>query len=138
MEVSKTVEFDAGHRLMHHEGKCSNIHGHRYTLKVSIIGIVNKKSGMVLDFTNLKQAMAPVVSEYDHAMILNKEDKKNLKHMIDNSYKLVILSCEPTAENIAIDIKHKLYATLRRRKIVAELGNIVVTLNETKNSQAVA
>ncbi|MCD6102754.1 MAG: 6-carboxytetrahydropterin synthase, partial [Thermotogaceae bacterium] len=34
MLISKEFTFDAAHRLMKYKGKCENLHGHTYKLRV--------------------------------------------------------------------------------------------------------
>ncbi len=50
--------FDAAHFLKGYEGKCSNIHGHRWKVIVEVKGEDLKqegpKRGMVVDFSDLK------------------------------------------------------------------------------------
>ncbi|MBP6085949.1 6-carboxytetrahydropterin synthase [Patescibacteria group bacterium] len=36
MKISKSFSFDAAHRLTTHNGKCRNLHGHRYSVIVTI------------------------------------------------------------------------------------------------------
>lgn len=65
--------FDAAHFLSGYEGKCSNIHGHRWTIDICInseelISEGNQK-GMVIDFTKLKSEIKKMVNEYDHSFI---------------------------------------------------------------------
>ena len=42
--------FCAGHRLVGHEGKCRNLHGHNYTLEVYLTGQEQDEIGRILDF----------------------------------------------------------------------------------------
>lgn len=59
ISISRKLEFDAGHRIPNHNGQCSNIHGHRYSLIVTLEGEVSKSSsssdyGMLMDFNDVK------------------------------------------------------------------------------------
>ena len=37
-QLTKSVTFDAAHRLRDYVGKCANLHGHTYKLEVAIAG----------------------------------------------------------------------------------------------------
>ena len=58
--------FDASHFLPNYEGKCANVHGHTWTLTVSITGKVDEQNGMVLDFTILKPLVDKAINKVDH------------------------------------------------------------------------
>ena len=83
MLIAKEFTFDAAHKLNDYDGLCANLHGHTYKLQVVVKGKV-KKSGMVIDFADLKA----VVSR----KVLLKLDHSYLNETIQ----------QPTAENIAI------------------------------------
>jgi 6-pyruvoyltetrahydropterin/6-carboxytetrahydropterin synthase len=38
IEITRKLEFDAGHRIPHHDGHCRHIHGHRYVIEVTLMG----------------------------------------------------------------------------------------------------
>lgn len=135
MKVIKEITFDAGHRLMHHKGLCRNLHGHTYHLSLSIEGGVNKETGMVIDFKDLKSAIVSVVDQLDHAMILNSEDKKHIDFVVDLGHKFVLIKGEPTAENIALFIKEEIYHSLTE---YFGRNEIIVTLKETPTSAVIA
>lgn len=101
--ISKTFAFDAGHRLARHGGKCWNLHGHTYKVEVFISGEIDERTGMIVDFAQIKKDMKDVINELDHGMILNPIDKENIEHCRQWGYKIIILNDygEPTAENIA-------------------------------------
>ena len=41
------ASFDSAHFLAQYEGKCRNIHGHRWTIKVEIYGEIFKRVEVV-------------------------------------------------------------------------------------------
>ena len=66
VSVTKEMTFASAHSLSHYEGKCSNLHGHNYTLQVTLEGIVDS-IGFVCDFGKLKEYMSRCVdSVFDH------------------------------------------------------------------------
>jgi len=72
VNVCKTFNFDAAHKLPDYEGKCRNLHGHTYKLEVEVRGEVDRSSGMVIDFTKLSKIVHEwVVDIYDHSYLNN-------------------------------------------------------------------
>ena len=58
------IEFiDCAHYLPGHQ-KCGNLHGHTYKIEVVIEG--ENKTGMVVDFAELKKTLRDTLSLYDH------------------------------------------------------------------------
>jgi len=83
MKVAREFTFDASHFTMSDKGSpCEELHGHTYTLVVTVEGPV-KKDGMVMDFSEIKK----IVNED----ILPSVDHKNLNDVFEN----------PTTELIA-------------------------------------
>ncbi|WP_092400991.1 6-carboxytetrahydropterin synthase QueD [Candidatus Ichthyocystis sparus] len=106
-EVTRRMEFDAGHRVPHHNGQCCNIHGHRYALEITISGpLVVEESrsdnGMVIDFQAIqKLAHEHIIDKWDHAFLVYKDDfvLDFLKKI--PGHKTVVLDQPPTVENLA-------------------------------------
>lgn len=114
MILHKAFEFDAGHRLILHPGKCHNYHGHRYRVEVWIEGEPDKKSGMIEDFTVIKEI---VFERYDHNFIFNRKDPA-IPLVRENQAKApVVLDGEPTVENIVKDIVRLLRKAFRRGRV---------------------
>ena len=44
----RPIRFSAGHRLLHHDGKCSRPHGHNYEVTVRVAGDLGAE-GWVVD-----------------------------------------------------------------------------------------
>lgn len=110
MIVAKTFYFDAAHRLPDYDGKCANLHGHRWRLDVVLEGMVNPRTGMVIDFSYIKEVVTQrIISLFDH---------NDLNTIIEN----------PTAENILFWIRDDLKVLLPYLKRLR--------LYETPNSYA--
>lgn len=101
------ADFDAAHFLKDYNGKCSNIHGHRWVVKIEILSetIQNTGSfkGMVIDFNKLKSDLKSEVNKLDHTLIIeeNSLKSKTLNVLYDEGFKISILPFRPTAENLA-------------------------------------
>jgi len=92
-KLSVTKTFSSAHCLREYKGKCENIHGHNWKVCAAFCGKELDKTGMLIDFTDLKAHLGNIMSALDHKF-LNEQppfDKIN-----------------PTAENIAAFIFEQL------------------------------
>jgi 6-pyruvoyltetrahydropterin/6-carboxytetrahydropterin synthase len=67
-EVFREFTFEAAHRLPNvaSDHKCSRLHGHSYRVAVHVTGDVDPRAGWVVDFGDIKSAVAPLIEELDH------------------------------------------------------------------------
>ena len=68
-EISIEQEFDAAHALRGYQGKCENLHGHRYRVAVTISASQLNELGLAYDFTELKKQTAAVLDRFDHTFL---------------------------------------------------------------------
>ncbi len=68
-EVSVEQTFAAGHALRNYKGKCENVHGHNYRVRVSIAGDQLDAAGLLVDFVDIKRLMTGAVEYLDHRFI---------------------------------------------------------------------
>ncbi|MBL8398275.1 MAG: 6-carboxytetrahydropterin synthase QueD [Candidatus Accumulibacter sp.] len=108
MQITRRLEFDAGHRIADHRSQCRHLHGHRYVLEVTLGGeIIRRKgdpaNGMVMDFSQVKAlAMQHLVEAWDHAFLVDRSDLPVCDFLQSlPGHKTVILDCVPTVENLA-------------------------------------
>lgn len=141
-EITRSVEFDAGHRIPNHNGACRNLHGHRYKLNITVEGLIERSKGspsegMLIDFGDIKKIANQYVAEpWDHAFLVSSSDKDILNFLgsIQN-HKTVVLENIPTVENLA-----NLAFDILAEKIDEHFGNSLklkaVRLYETPNCWA--
>jgi len=100
-QVMKKISFCYGHRLVGHQGKCKNLHGHNATLEIVLQSNQLNPLGMVVDFAEVKKIMKNYIDEkIDHKMILFKEDPY-IEILKKQNEPLFIMDQNPTAENLA-------------------------------------
>jgi len=100
-QVTKTIEFSYGHRLIEHKGKCRYLHGHNGTLEIDVEAEALDEMGMVIDFTALNEVVKTWVDEnLDHRMLLCREDPV-LPMLQAAGEPVYVMDQNPTAENIA-------------------------------------
>lgn len=132
--IKVNLHFDAAHFLKDYNGKCSNIHGHRWNIEVIIFTKELKEygsnKGMVEDFADLKRDINTIISCYDHSLIVENGSMKQatIDCLRNEGFKLVFVDFRTTAENFA----YYIYST------IAEKGYAVksVTVYETPNNGA--
>lgn len=109
--ITKEFTFAAAHRLAGHEGLCKNVHGHTYTVHVTITGPVStttgSSQGMVIDFKDVAKTLKEYLfDELDHAYVYNSNaieeaDIKVTALFRALDFKMFALPQRPTAEVMA-------------------------------------
>jgi len=142
MQITRRLEFDAGHRIPNHNSQCKHLHGHRYALEVTLSGdIITQEGlseqGMVMDFSDVKRiAKEQVVDAWDHAFLVYRGDKVVMDFLNTLAeHKTVILEVVPTAENLA-QVAFDLLAPTYRDTYNNHLTLQRVRLYETPNNWA--
>ena len=120
IRITKRFTFETGHALFGHDGKCKNIHGHSYSLFVTVLGrpiseSSNPKFGMVMDFSDLKKIVKEeIVNPYDHATVFNKNSPhlELANDLKKRGHKIVLVEYQPTSEMLVIDFAKKIKSLL--------------------------
>ncbi|MDE5558574.1 MAG: 6-carboxytetrahydropterin synthase QueD [Ruminococcus sp.] len=105
--LKTSSSFDSAHFLSGYDGKCKNIHGHRWIIEVRIQGKELKNSGtekgMLTDFGNLKKIVRDLAENFDHAFIYEENSLKptTIQTLKDEDFRLIEVPFRPTAENFA-------------------------------------
>jgi len=79
MIIFKEFTFDSAHALPNvPEGhKCKAVHGHTYHLKVFIEGELDSHLAWVMDFSDIKNIIKPIVDIIDHKYLNDIEGLEN-------------------------------------------------------------
>lgn len=105
--LTTSAAFDSAHFLHGYDGKCANIHGHRWTLTVTIasenLQHGGQQDGMVLDFSDLKKAVRALADAWDHALIYQENSLKaaTIAALHDEQFRIIAVPFRPTAEHMA-------------------------------------
>ena len=111
-EISITTHFSAAHHLANYDGPCADLHGHNWGVEVFLRGEKLDELGMLVDFSDVKQAVADVLKALDHG---------------DLNAQPAFAANNPTSENIA----HHLFNELSTRFTDGEARVHRVTVHET-------
>jgi 6-pyruvoyltetrahydropterin/6-carboxytetrahydropterin synthase len=100
--VCKSFEIENGHMLSKHPGRCRLPHGHSRRVDLVISADRLDANDMVCDFKALKLAVEDYLDQYDHALMVNADDK--ILDSLPEQYRarLIVLEGEdPTTEVLA-------------------------------------
>lgn len=64
--IYKEITFSAAHRLREYHGKCENLHGHNWKVRVYLKSETLDDLGMVVDFSILKKKLNEIADLLDH------------------------------------------------------------------------
>ena len=120
MKIKARFYFEAAHRLPNHPGKCARLHGHGYKVDITVEGPVDPITGMVMDFSDLKQ-------------IVNGSAIDLLDHYTLNDKMLFT----PTAENVARWIGNNLHLAFRCAYLNKSILPVEVVVWETEDCCAI-
>ncbi len=134
IRITKEFRFEGAHALLDYDGKCRHIHGHSYRLFVTFKGeprpeLNHPKSGMVMDFTEIKKIVNKlIIDPFDHSLLLRKDSK--LLSDINEAYENVLaVDFQPTCENLTI-----YFASLLNNNLPANVKLHSIKLYETPTS----
>jgi 6-pyruvoyltetrahydropterin/6-carboxytetrahydropterin synthase len=118
-QVSVEDTFSSGHALRGYRGKCENVHGHNYRVRVTVEGPQLDSIGLLVDFTLLKQVMREIIGRLDHQFINDLEPFR---------------AVNPSAENLAKYFYDEMQHGLKNLPPGARITDAIVW--ETDTSQA--
>jgi len=96
-ELSIKTHFSAAHHLRGYNGKCADLHGHNWEVEVFVAGKKLNKTGMLVDFSLLKEMVKEILCGLDH---------------VDLNQLAPFKTTNPTSENIARFVCDQLSAKL--------------------------
>ena len=116
-KIKVISSFSAAHFLREYEGKCESLHGHNWKVEAVVGSGVLDKAGMVMDFSELKKSLSPIVAELDHE---NLNDLEYFKQY------------NPSSENIA----RYIFCKLNGKVVKKDCKVLEVRVWETETSCA--
>ena len=106
--IYKEVQIDTSHRLLHYEGKCANLHGHRWKIEIWIEGEPDPVTKILIDYSMIKKIVDPMVPR------------------IQEFHQVITTPGDPTSELMASIIREDLYQFCRNHAIKATVPKIRV------------
>ena len=105
--IKSEESFDSAHFLKDYQGKCSNLHGHRWRVVVEVQGETLREDrqnrGMVFDFGDLKSVLKEMCDYLDHSLIYEEGSlkEKTVEALKEEDFRLISVGFRPTAENFS-------------------------------------
>ena len=99
--------FDAAHFLSDYDGKCENLHGHRWRvivwIEVDELQTSGQEKDMVVDFGDFKRALRSLVAQFDHMFIVEEGSlaPETIAALESETFKLLVVPWRTTSENFA-------------------------------------
>lgn len=119
-QVSVEETFSAGHALRGYRGKCENVHGHNYRVRVSVEGPQLDSIGLLCDFTEIKRVVREVIAGLDHQFINDLPPFRTVN---------------PSAENLAKYFYEQVSGQLKDLAPSARVTDAVVWETDTASAQ---
>lgn len=105
--IKNEIQFDMAHYLEGYNGKCANIHGHRYRLIVSIKAAELHQEGhlrgMVDDFSFIKKALREIETLFDHKLLVEDSGKgaEVYGNLSKSGFDVLLMPFRPTCEEMS-------------------------------------
>lgn len=131
MKIAKEFNWEMGHRLPFHEGKCKNIHGHSYKAVITFEGELDS-NGMLIDYYDVKKIVNPFIDELDHAFMVHSNDSEMIDALNRLNSKKVVVDFHSTAENICQYLINK----IKEAALPSNVKEISVRVYETYDDYA--
>jgi 6-pyruvoyltetrahydropterin/6-carboxytetrahydropterin synthase len=109
--------FAAAHRIVGSGGKCESMHGHNFTVAMTVSGSELGEAGMLMDFGELKKVLKEITGELDH---------------IDLNDHPAFTGSSPSSENIARYVWGKADAALGGTGV--RVDSVTVAESETASA----
>jgi len=103
-QITVEQHFNAAHALRGYQGKCENLHGHRFKVLARIQTDQLSDIGLAYDFHTLKAQLNQVLDRLDHTYLNEVEPFERIN---------------PSSENIASTIYHELEQRIEGVRLVS-------------------
>ncbi|PKN76656.1 MAG: 6-carboxytetrahydropterin synthase QueD [Deltaproteobacteria bacterium HGW-Deltaproteobacteria-10] len=114
-EVTIIKSFSAAHMLTAIGGKCEELHGHNFSVEVTVAAPDLNPSGILIDFRHVKKWLQEILDHLDH------------KHLNELSF---FNTTNPSSENIA----HYIYREMKLNAQQADVKISRVKVWESENA----
>lgn len=136
MRMCRHEEFELAHLLDNYDGACAHPHGHTYKVEITVEGVIDEATGMVMDFNQLKKVIKDVVPDHYFISDSRFDDEDSFQHRLRELFdeygkRYKAWPFRPTAENMVCYFAQQLKFKLPENVFVVN-----IKLYETTNSYA--
>lgn len=106
-QLTTEYSFDSAHFLAGYQGKCANLHGHRWRVVLTVesekLRTDVQHDGMCVDFAELKTDLRSLLDSMDHILIIEKDSLRpeTRQALQTEGFPVMEMPFRPTAENFA-------------------------------------
>jgi 6-pyruvoyltetrahydropterin/6-carboxytetrahydropterin synthase len=118
-EVAVEQSFASAHALRNYKGRCENVHGHNWKVRVVIEGEKLDATGMLVDFLDVKSFMGEILDRIDH-QFLNEIPPFD--------------SINPSAENIAEYFYQQMTGRLAETPVTVRIREVKIWETEIQSA----
>jgi len=116
------IRISSGHRILHHDGKCSRPHGHNYEITVEVTGELTEE-GWVVD----KGDVTDIIDAWDHRFLVEEGDPLvDAFEASGDGDALVVLEHPPTAEVMSVLLEQRML-----KQFPDTVSDVSVSVRET-------
>jgi len=132
--IKKRFSIPVGHRLSKHSGRCLNYHGHNFYVEICASSHILNLNDMVIDFSDLKTIVMSVLDEWDHCLLLNKNDSIAKDSRYRDMYRIIAFDFDPTSEKLAEVLYYTLSTRLKEIDKNIKLEHVEVFENDKSST----
>jgi len=136
--ATRSHTISCGHRVVGHESKCKDLHGHNYTIDITVEAKSLDKVGRVLDFGFMKSLFCQwLEDQWDHKFLMWREDPLWDEQTVRKWPGVISVPFNPTAENMA-DFLLERFQQILHLHFIGNCRVFSVKVQETPKCSAVA
>lgn len=101
-----TDDFSSSHQLRHYQGKCEELHGHNFQVRVEVEGSrLEPETGILMDFKELKKQVKTVLQTLDHRHLNDLEPFVQENPSSENLAKYIYTQLKPLLSQYPVRLK---------------------------------
>ncbi|HNW82738.1 MAG TPA: 6-carboxytetrahydropterin synthase QueD [bacterium] len=93
-EVYREIYFSSAHHLRNYCGKCENIHGHNWKVRLYVTRNELTATGFVMDFKDIDRILKKITDVLDHKDLNSMDEFKVLNPTAENIAKYIFVQCD--------------------------------------------
>lgn len=118
-EVAVEQSFASAHALRNYKGRCENVHGHNWKVRVVIEGEKLDQTGILVDFLDVKSLLNEILDRIDH-QFLNEIPPFDV--------------INPSAENIAEYFYQQMSGKLGEAPVPVRIREVIIWETEIQSA----
>ncbi len=102
-QISVESHFDAAHALRGYQGKCENLHGHRFKVVARVRASKLNDIGLAYDFKELKAKLSDVLERFDHTNLNEVQPFNTINPSSENIAQTIYRELSPKIVGVNLD-----------------------------------